>query len=365
MRQMPFDPYRMLTRCLNRWEEFNFLDLGASVGYTAQRAVMEFPLSRVWALEPEPKSFATLKDWIKPLKRVRAFNIAASDVAETRTLHIAQRAACSSLLPGNKIGKDYYAELYEQVDECQVQTVRLDQWAPTVGLDRIDILKIDVQGMELQVLRTLEKQLANNILAIDCEAQFVPEYEGASTFLDIACMLRDHGFMLHQVHNMWSCGNELQTTCMDGLWLKKELFNRLRETPGPLLDAGPAGVLLRAMKQMREVGMERIALFGAGAFTQKALANLVEAPVQMVAIADDDHSRHGQEIGGVGITSLDNAVASGVDAVVLCSEAHELKLFHRTAHLRERGVVVVPLIRYYQEIDSDHPLRQRETATAR
>jgi hypothetical protein len=79
------------------------------------------------------------------------------------------------------------------VAEHPLQTKRLDDIAE---LPPIDLLKIDIQGGELDVFRGGPRTL-DNVVAIHTEVSFVPLYEGQPVFGDIDLDLRARGFIPH------------------------------------------------------------------------------------------------------------------------------------------------------------------------
>jgi hypothetical protein len=79
------------------------------------------------------------------------------------------------------------------VAEEPIETKRLDDIAE---LPPIDLLKIDIQGGELDVFRGGGDALANAV-AIHTEVSFVPLYEGQPVLGDIDLDLRARGFIPH------------------------------------------------------------------------------------------------------------------------------------------------------------------------
>ena len=75
-----------------------------------------------------------------------------------------------------------------------VQTVRLDDVPQTAGAD---LLKLDIQGAELLVLRHAEARL-RDALVVQAEVEFLPMYIGQPLFAEVETFLRRHGFMFHR-----------------------------------------------------------------------------------------------------------------------------------------------------------------------
>lgn len=82
----------------------------------------------------------------------------------------------------------------------QVPTVRLDD-VPELG--EVDLIKIDVQGGELDVFRGARRCLASTLL-VWTEVEFAPLYERQPLFADIDRFLREKSFCLHSLTNIGS-----------------------------------------------------------------------------------------------------------------------------------------------------------------
>jgi hypothetical protein len=81
------------------------------------------------------------------------------------------------------------------VQRTPCQTRRLDD-IPEVT--NIDLLKIDVQGGELGVIKGAERHLKNAVMVLT-EVEFVEMYSGQPLFADIDAELRRQGFVIHML----------------------------------------------------------------------------------------------------------------------------------------------------------------------
>jgi hypothetical protein len=75
-----------------------------------------------------------------------------------------------------------------------VDTVRLDDVTETAGAD---LLKLDIQGAELMVLRNAEARLAS-ALVVQAEVEFLPLYRDQPLFGEVEGFLRARGFVFHR-----------------------------------------------------------------------------------------------------------------------------------------------------------------------
>ncbi len=91
-----------------------------------------------------------------------------------------------------------YARSAQVTGEEKMKTRRLDDIAE---IERIDMLKIDIQGGELAVFKHGEKKLSDAVF-IHTEVAFMPLYEGQPSFGEIDVALRKQGFVAHSFYHI-------------------------------------------------------------------------------------------------------------------------------------------------------------------
>jgi FkbM family methyltransferase len=150
--------------------------------------------AEVVGFEPNPAALATLDARKGPLERY--FPHAVGDGGR-HTLHICQAPGMTSLLEPDPAVLDLFHGFpdWGRVLATEiVDTVRLDDVPETAGAD---LLKLDIQGAELMVLRHAEARL-RDALVIQAEVEFLPLYKGQPLFSDMDIFLRERGFVLHR-----------------------------------------------------------------------------------------------------------------------------------------------------------------------
>jgi FkbM family methyltransferase len=131
------------------------LDIGANGGlYSLLSARCVGNAGEVHAFEPGPSEFALLKHNIalNSLINVRANQIALSDKDGTRSLGICSDGAFNSFSQ-NKLPQQIIKSWID------VDAMTLDTYASENRLKHIDLIKIDVEGAELQVLNGAQRLL--------------------------------------------------------------------------------------------------------------------------------------------------------------------------------------------------------------
>ena len=151
----PFDKYdfqtiRLLRTCLPK--NSNCIDIGANAGHILREIIKATPNGQHIAVEPLPDMFSILKK--KYSKKATLYNYALSDKEETAEFYYYKdRPAVSGFKELSKLDK-------QDVTKIEVKTKRLDD----IVLDKIpiDLIKIDVEGAELMVLRGAINTLQKN-----------------------------------------------------------------------------------------------------------------------------------------------------------------------------------------------------------
>ena len=108
--------------------------------------------------------------------------IALSDSEGTATLYLTADPQSASLYPPNLDAVRRHPELarHEPHGTVTVATTTLDRWAESAHAAPIDILKIDVQGAELNVLRGAQASLPA-VRALELEVEFQPPLRRPAT----------------------------------------------------------------------------------------------------------------------------------------------------------------------------------------
>jgi FkbM family methyltransferase len=134
-----------------------FIDAGANRGYfTLLAAELVGSTGRVISIEPAPENYQYLRRSIElnGYTHVQALPIALSDHDGSASLQILGRSTEHTLAP--------LKPQYKDLPKVTVQVRTLDSVVAEQQLKRVDMVKIDVQELELEVLRGAEQTLRAN-----------------------------------------------------------------------------------------------------------------------------------------------------------------------------------------------------------
>lgn len=343
------DAYEMLARAIPRDAPIVAIDVGAHTGRMAARIRKVFTNARVYAFEPASGPGSVLRERAERDPGIVPVPIALGSASGESTIYETSNPHYSSLLRPAASAVHDTAGAAAVVDRSRVQVSRLDDWAARTGVERVDLMKLDVQGYELEVLRGAGR-LLDSVRAVYAEAHLTPAYEGAASYSEIDLYLRRHGLTVHQVHELMTRGDDLQTVQLDALWIREELLEVIRRSPLERVTPPWADLFRRTMDRCARLGLVRIALYGAGTHTRTLEPWLDErGDVRVVAVIDDNAASAGETVAGRPVITPDRAASFGVDAVILSSDSFEDVLWQRSAPLREAGIPVFRL--YGREID--------------
>lgn len=174
------------------------VDVGARGGIPRHWRIFS-PLIALHAFEPDAKACEEMKR-IAP-KSEHWYPTALADRDGSGTLYVVRKASSSSLYPPNpEIMEAYvqsgYGDLVKQVEVplARLSTVLREAAAPTP-----DLIKLDVQGAEVDVLRGLDPEHWSSLLAIQIEVEFVEQYIGQVVFWDVHRYLAERGYVMFDV----------------------------------------------------------------------------------------------------------------------------------------------------------------------
>ena len=171
---MLLDPYDLVSRIIletgqweaDSWEAIKqhlpaggtFIDVGAHIGYYSLRAAKRVGTSgRVIAIEPNPETLRNLRDNVEASHAtvVSVYPVACSEAETEIDLFAAARANTGM----SSFSLDTATRSGDGIRRHRVRARPLDGIVAEAGLSRVDVVKIDVEGAELLVLRGARQTL--------------------------------------------------------------------------------------------------------------------------------------------------------------------------------------------------------------
>lgn len=196
--------FTAMQRLLIGIEEPIIFDVGAHHGLMSRAFRDLFPTSIIYAFEPFKESFEKLKANTASDPRINIFNFGLSDRNGAQFFHSNPSSATNSLLSSDKsAAKTWGAGLLETKQIVQVQFKTLDAVVARMGIPRIDILKLDVQGAEHLVITGASGTCNQGMIhLIYSEIITQPTYNDQKRFDEALTPFYNNSFDLYNIYNM-------------------------------------------------------------------------------------------------------------------------------------------------------------------
>jgi FkbM family methyltransferase len=172
------------------------LDVGANVGQSIRRFRAIYPSSVIHSFEPSRETFDALRRKTAGMTNVFAWNYALGASTGSGTLFENSCSDMSSLLPLDAAGWGAIT------GQAAVKMTTIDVFLSSHGIPRVDILKSDTQGYDLEVLKGADSALREGrIKLVNAEFIFSAMYRDLPSFDDMFRYLTDRGFKLVSIYN--------------------------------------------------------------------------------------------------------------------------------------------------------------------
>tara|TARA_B000000557_G_scaffold60155_1_gene47008 strand:- start:2988 stop:3665 length:678 start_codon:yes stop_codon:yes gene_type:complete len=192
-----------LTQTFKNKEVEVIFDVGACHALESVELSKKYPNAKVYTFEANPVSYDVCLENTEGYDSITVINEAVNDYdgvckfypmdkEKTITTWEDGNQGASSLYRAN--GQYDFIEKYVQY-EIEVPCTRLDTFCERNGIDKIDIIWMDLQGAELKALQSLGS-LLDTVQIIHTELEMNPMYEGQCLFSDVNEYLTNNGFDL-------------------------------------------------------------------------------------------------------------------------------------------------------------------------
>src|SRR5579872_1427292 len=176
-----------------------WLDVGAYKGEHCYEFALLNPSLRVFLFEPNLKQATAL---FGMLPNFFVVPLAVSETDGSAELNINSSAASNSLLPLDEqaVSKWSGATGLQTLEKVTVGTIRLDTFLNLSGIESVDYLKIDAQGLDLAVVKSAGDRLKDiHRICVECDVTSNPMYRGTPTKNETVEFLQSQGFALIDV----------------------------------------------------------------------------------------------------------------------------------------------------------------------
>jgi FkbM family methyltransferase len=168
-------------------------DIGANVGTWTLLAKAVIPEATLEAFEPLLIHHLGFQKNVQEISGVRLHRLALGAENTTASLRVTDFSDASSLLPLAEASRLHFA--LKEVETVATIVRRLDDYRKEAALPLPDLIKLDVQGYELEVVRGGEECL-RQAKAVITEVSFINYYEGQCFFHELVEFLGGFGLFV-------------------------------------------------------------------------------------------------------------------------------------------------------------------------
>lgn len=171
------------------------VEVGAYCGADTVRAKQVWPRSQVYALEPNPRAFSLLEKMVadQNLDQVKTYNLALHEYDGSVPLYLYQGPF------GGDQSSEYASSLLPlpQIDcpRIEVPCQTLESFCQQNQIEHIDILKLELEGSELQVLAA-SPNILKRVKIIYLQTFFYPYREKITNYFSLKDFLYKANFVV-------------------------------------------------------------------------------------------------------------------------------------------------------------------------
>ena len=223
-----FNPgYIHIAETIDLIKEYNLnetnliVDVGAADGYVSALFAQQFPFAQIISFEPIKNNYKKLFEVAKEYKNIKPINKALGTKSCGMKINVANRITASSLFKLNpQKDENFITQNISLVRQEEVILSTLDQ---EIAKDKnINVIKLDVQGYELEALKGSSDTLKRTFLIL-IEVSNHDYYLNGAKYYEIDQFLRHHEFEL--VSFLPSLQDKRKILEWDCIYSNKNLLN--------------------------------------------------------------------------------------------------------------------------------------------
>lgn len=162
-------------------------DVGANRGQSAEAYLWQFPRARIHSFEPVGETFGLLQRRFEGNDRVRTYHTALGSAVGTASMSLEGPSEIFRIGGAGSVRET-------------VRVDTLDSFCSANSISRINLLKVDTEGHDLEVLKGGARMLqSGQIDLVQVEAGMNPLNEHHVSFEELKAFLEAQGFLLFSV----------------------------------------------------------------------------------------------------------------------------------------------------------------------
>lgn len=190
-------------------------DVGSHLGQTALHFRKSFPFASIHCFEPSDENFAKLKANTKGRRLIHINQFALGSVRTSVTMQTGPSDQTHQVIRN-------YKKTAANEEMAIVRMETIDSYMKDEGVSNIDLLKIDVEGYELEVLERAKDALEKGrVKAVLAECDFDPKDTQHTYFNDLWDHLRSQNFSFFGLYDAIHYGNGMGIGFCNALFIAR------------------------------------------------------------------------------------------------------------------------------------------------
>jgi FkbM family methyltransferase len=177
---LAFNAYHIAPSLLPAENVRVIVDCGANIGVTSLFLAARYPRARILSVEPHPENFALLKTNVESIPRILPIRACVTGTSQNVVRFTADQAAW-----GNRIATDANTD----ANSVWVPAITIEELCKRNGIEKIDLLKLDIEGAEQQVLENGTFLARTENIVVELHGQYV--------FQSLQRDIAPYGFVAH------------------------------------------------------------------------------------------------------------------------------------------------------------------------
>lgn len=203
------------------------MDVGANVGDVTVAALESYPDCNVICFEPVKETFKKLQQNVMQYEgRTHLYNFALANEDGGAEINLTTFHGANSIMPQAPFHKHFNPHVQESGKE-KITLKRLDDIVDRLPARHIDIMKIDVEGYEVEVIKGAEQFIRSSVDTVIVEISFMRDPSwGQQAIVQIISLLDNLGFALINMFDLHNnpATEDMMLVQMDCVFRKKNLL---------------------------------------------------------------------------------------------------------------------------------------------
>lgn len=204
------------------------IDGGAHRGGSVEAFSRYAPQPQFHCFEPDPSLAQELTGLFSDKPHVRVIMAALGDSRGKATFNINVSRPTNSLLPPGEALQSDLQTLCQLVEQVEVEILTIDNYCAAQAVDRVDIIKLDLQGYDYKALLGAKTALQGARVVL-IEVLFVEIYQGCHLFPDVLRLLGECGYTLYTLCGL-HYGNHDELLWADAIFINSASHGRVLPT---------------------------------------------------------------------------------------------------------------------------------------